>query len=85
MEVEATLAEAIGTTGVNAKYDAACKRLLSEKYILAWIMKSCLTEYENCAINEIAERYIEGQPSVESIPVAPDKTTPVIQIGRAHV
>ena len=41
MEVEATLAEAIGTTGVNAKYDAACKRLLSEKYILAWIMKSC--------------------------------------------
>ena len=42
MGVEATLAEAIGTTGVNAKYDAACKRLLSEKYILAWIMKSCL-------------------------------------------
>ena len=52
MGVEATLAEAIGTTGVNAKYDAACKRLLSEKYILAWIMKSCLTEYQDCAIKE---------------------------------
>lgn len=79
MGVEATLAEAIGTTGVNAKYDAACKRLLSEKYILAWIMKSCLTEYQDCAIKEIAEKYIEGQPSVESIPVTPDKTNPVIR------
>ena len=79
MGVEATLAEAIGTTGVNAKYDAACKRLLSEKYILAWIMKSCLTKYQDCAIKEIAEKYIEGQPSVESIPVTPDKTNPVIR------
>lgn len=79
MEVETTLAEAIDTAGENAKYDAACKRLLSEKYILAWIMKSCLTEYQDCTIEEIAEKYIEGQPAVESVPVAPDKTNPVIQ------
>ena len=79
MEVETTLAETIGTAGENAKYDAACKRLLSEKYILAWIMKSCLTEYQDCTVKEIAEKYVEGQPSVESIPVAPDKTNPVIR------
>ena len=30
MEVETTLAETIDTAGENAKYDAACKRLLSE-------------------------------------------------------
>ena len=79
MEVETTLAETIDTAGENAKYDAACKRLLSEKYILAWIMKSCLTEYQECTVKEIAEKYVEGQPSVESIPVAPDKTNPVIR------
>ena len=79
MEVETTLAETIDTAGENAKYDAACKRLLSEKYILAWIMKSCLTEYQDCTVKEIAEEYIEGQPSVESIPAAPDKTNPVIR------
>ena len=45
MEVETTLGEAVGAVGEHAKYDSACKRLLSEKYILAWIMKSCLAEY----------------------------------------
>ena len=42
MEVETPLGEAVGAVGDHAKYDSACKRLLSEKYILAWIMKSCL-------------------------------------------
>ena len=44
MEVETTLAKGIETAGENVRYDAACKRLLSEKSILAWIMKSCLEE-----------------------------------------
>jgi len=79
MEVETPLAEAIETAGENAQYDKECKRLLSDKYILAWIMKSCLTEYRGCSIKDIAEKYIEGQPSVESVPVAPDKTNPVIR------
>ena len=79
MEVNTTLAEAIDTAEDKAKYDRACKRLLSEKYILAWIMKSCLTEYQDCTVKEIAEKYIEGHPSVESIPMAPDKTNPVIR------
>ena len=53
-------------------YDAACKRVLSEKSILAWIMKSCLDEYRDCSIQEIAEKYIEGQPQVGEVPVLPD-------------
>ena len=35
-------------------YDAACKRVLSEKSILAWIIKSCLDEYRDCSIQEIS-------------------------------
>lgn len=79
MEIETTLGRGIHAASENAQYDAACKRVLSDKYILAWIMKSCLSEYKECTIQDIAEKYIEGQPSVESIPVNPDETNPVIQ------
>ena len=71
-EIETTLAQSLQTADDKAKYDAACKRLLSEKSILAWIMKSCLEEYQDCSINEIAEKYIEGQPQVSTVAVDPD-------------
>ena len=50
--------------GENAAYDAACKRLLANKIILAWIMKSCIKEYNHLEVNEIADRYIEGNPQI---------------------
>jgi len=78
MDSETTISSGIQATDGNALYDAACKRLLSEKIILAWIMKQCLGEYKDCDVNEIAARYIEGQPQVGEIPVAPDMTGPVI-------
>ena len=30
-------------------------------------MKSCLTEYADCTVNEIAEKYIEEKPQVTDI------------------
>jgi len=56
VEVETTLAKSIDAASENAQYDAACKRVLSDKYVLAWIMKSCLDEYRQCTIEEIAEK-----------------------------
>ena len=47
MVVENTLAKNITAAGDKAAYDAACKRLLANKVILAWIMKSCLEEYRD--------------------------------------
>ena len=41
--------------------DNACKHLLANKIILAWIMKSCLEEYRGSEISEIASKYIEGE------------------------
>lgn len=72
--MDATIAKGIRAADENAAYDAACKRLLSEKIILAWIMKSCVEEYQDCSVDEIAEKYIEGQPQVGEIAVAPDET-----------
>lgn len=44
-------------------------------------MKSCLWEYADCDVNEIAEKYIEEKPQIGEIPVAPDEreNTPLIQ------
>jgi len=73
MEQETTLAEAIRTTNSNAKYDNACKRMFSEKTLLAHIMKACIIEYNNISPEEIAEKYIEGQPEVSNVPVFQDE------------
>ena len=57
MEIETTIAQGIHTTNDSAGYDEACKRILSEKSILARIMKACLEEYKECDVIEIAEIY----------------------------
>lgn len=41
-------------------------------------MKSCLEEYKDCDPNEIADKYIEGQPQVSAVPVLPDEGGPLI-------
>ena len=74
MELENTLSKNITSAGDKASYDNACKRLLGNKIILAWIMKSCLQEYEDCSIQDIAEKYIEGEPEIAKVAVHPDET-----------
>lgn len=48
----------------KAAYDAACKNVLSNKIILGWILKECVSEYKGCTAEEIAEKYIEGAPEI---------------------
>ncbi len=73
MEVENTLAKNITIADNKAAYDAACKRLLANKVILAWIMKSCLEEYRDFVVDEIAKKYIEGIPQITKVAVNPDE------------
>jgi hypothetical protein len=73
MKVENTLSKNITSAGDNASYDASCKRLLANKIILAWIMKSCVAEYRDFDVKEIAEKYIEGTPQVAEVAVNPDE------------
>ena len=78
MDEKTTMAQGLHSTDDGASYDAACKRVLSEKAILARIMKACLAEYQNCPVCDIEEKYIEGQPQVSSVPVLPDEEGSVI-------
>ena len=81
--MESTLSGAIRTESAMAQYDAACKRLLSEKSILAWILKDCVEEFQNTDPAEIAARYIEGTPQIGSVPVLPGETNPPAKIRGA--
>ena len=79
METETTVAKKIRILDDKAQYDAACKRLLSERIILAWIMKACVEEFRDCEIHEIAAKYIVGTPQVGVVPVDPDESNGTVQ------
>lgn len=55
MNADTTIAKNIRVADEKTSYNAACMWLLSEKIILAWIMKNCLEEYRDCDVEEIAE------------------------------
>ena len=66
--------QSIDITEQKAQYDAACKKLLAEKIILAWIMKHTMKVYEVYDVREIVEKYIIGEPTIAETPVLPDET-----------
>ena len=79
MEQKTSIASGIEIIQESQDYDAACKRILSEKIILAWILKSCVAEFKDFDIQFIAEKCIEGDPQVAIVPIAPDETGPMIR------
>lgn len=77
-KVETSIAQGLRTTELQADYDACCKRLLSEKVILANLLKGIAEEYKECSVENIENRYIEGKPAVSKVPTSSDKTPPLI-------
>ena len=56
---ETTKIASVITKNENKKaYDEYCKRILSNKQILAYIMKGCISEYDDIPLEEIPS-YIE--------------------------
>ena len=62
----------------NAQLDAAVKEVLANKQILARILKVCVSEYKDCDVKDIEEKYIEGVPSIGSVPVHRSDNSPNI-------
>jgi len=63
MKHNTLLTENIAYSNDKEMYDKICKKILSNKMILAWIMKECVDEYKNIDVKDIT-KYIEGIPSV---------------------
>ncbi|MDO5295215.1 MAG: hypothetical protein Q4F00_01030 [bacterium] len=66
---------AVGETS----YDSNCKRLLSQKSVLAWIMKDCVGVFNDFAVDAIAGQCIENDPLISEVPLAPDVTGAFLQ------
>jgi len=60
VKTENTLARNLDFAADKASYDAACKRLLANKEILAWIMKSCIEEYRECSVKDLQSIILKG-------------------------
>lgn len=73
MAQKTVLASYIDTAGSKANLDNACKRLLANKIILAWIMKCTMKEYQNYSVQEIAGKFIEEDPVISRIAVHSDE------------
>ena len=61
----------------NPEYDQSAKRLLSEKPVMAYILKGTVPEFRDSSLSDIADKYIEGEVQVSAVPVSPDKTNTV--------
>lgn len=70
MKENTHLASAVVAADAKAAYDAQAKKLLSDRQLLAWIMKYTVKEFENCTMEETIAA-IEGEPEVASVPVYP--------------
>ena len=72
MEVQNSISKTIDTAEQEAQYDACVKRLLSEKIILAWLLKECVNEFKQYSIPRIVKDCIEGEPKVAVVAVDQD-------------
>ena len=70
---EKTKAEDSAHAADKKAYDAACKRLLADRRVLAWILKGSLQEYLDFDAGAIAEYCIEKEAQIGSVPVLPDR------------
>lgn len=55
----------------NAAYDSLAKRFLARKSILAHILKHTVEEFAECSLQDIEQKYIEGEPTatINTIPL----------------
>ncbi len=69
MEQQTDESKILEDTERKSRYDSACRKLLSEKIFLAWILKGCTEEFRDVDPKEIKERYLEGEPQVAEVSV----------------
>lgn len=62
------IAQAIELGNTKAKYDTEVKNILSDKIILAWILKYTVKELRDYDIDTIKD-CIEGEPEISKLPV----------------
>ena len=70
--MKTVIAKDIERAGSMIQYDAQCKKVLSNKYILAWIMQAVIEEYSGLS-RDFIRRCIENEPEIGTVCVEPKK------------
>lgn len=70
---QTSLANSIEAVNEKIRYDASVKKVLANKYILAWILKYTAPEFQKYDIETI-KNCIEATPEVATVPVWPGLT-----------
>ena len=73
MKTTTDLANSLAIARDKAAYDASCKRILANSYLLAWILQSCVAEFSTTPIETIAKTCIDGAPQIGTTPIHPDE------------
>ena len=74
VQVPSEIAQNLKVADENAtfQYDESARNLVAQKSVLAYILKSALDEYAAYTVQEIAERFIEGEPELRKIALHQD-------------
>ena len=80
MRKKTYLANAIDIVDMQAEYDGEAKKLVSDRTILAWIVKYTVRELRDNTIEEI-KAAIEGEPEIAMVPVYPGRRKPDAIVG----
>lgn len=75
MQRDTYTAQAIREAEYKEKNDAACKKILASREVLAHILKGVITVYADSSVEEIASRYIEPEEIMMNVPVSPGLTS----------
>lgn len=59
---------------VRAQYDEHAKSILSNRYILAWIMKETVEEFQDLSVEQIAAECIGEEVEISAAAVSPGQT-----------
>lgn len=67
------ITNAVNVAGDKAQYDTRVKRILAQKNILAHILVKTVDEFKDMTPEDVVS-YIEGEPSIGTVPVEPGLT-----------
>lgn len=71
--MDTEIKNAVQAADQDAPYDRSAKRLLSNKHILAYILITLISDFKGMPARE-AEKYIEGDVYVNTVPIEPGLT-----------
>lgn len=72
--MKTNILQELETASTEIQYDTYVKRILSNRYILAWIMKHTTSEFTELPVSRIAEECITDEVQIFQVPVSPGQT-----------